>query len=251
MKIRLECPGRQITDDGGFLIVSECEISADIEIRHHLQPDRKEMSVDVIATDLRIADSEGTVWQATSFVTAEIFVRHMFDLSETHQMYLFRLDSSTANTPLPYEGSPSFHHAIESASLLRDVHCCVDDRFYRAFLFATETGHQIIEVPFKYAGMVFDVAGLFYKFGDAPELSCLAVRVNHLRDEWLVDSNQEPVGSFGFFMHPRYLLMNTAVFGQRNRNPRECDLPAPLVFQRTADAGEPQSHVCFEPFVTN
>ena len=240
-----------MTDEGGFLIISDCEVSADIEIRHHLQPDRKEMPVDVIATDIRIADSEGTVWQATSFVTAETFVRHMFDLSETHQMYLFRLESPTANSPLEFEGSPTFDHAVESASLLRDVHCCIDDRFYRAFLFGSKAEPRVVEVPFHYSTMVFDVAGLFSNFLGVPELSCLAVRVNHLRDEWLVDSNQKPVGSFGFYMHPRYLLMNTAVFGQRNRNPSECDVPAPLVFQRTTDIGEPQSHVSFEPFVTN
>ena len=251
MRIEIECPGKQMTDEGGFLIVSDCEVRADIEIRHHLKPDRTEMPVDVIATDIRIADSEGIVWLATSFITAETFVRHMFDLSETHLMYLFRLDSPTANSPLPYEGSPSFNHAIESASFLRDVHCCLDDRFHRAFLFGPKEKPCVVEVPFHYSEMVFDIAGLFSNFLGAPELSGLAVRVNHLHDEGLVDSNQEPVGSFGFFMHPRYLLMNTAVFGQPNRNPSECDLPAPLVFQRTADVGEPQSHVRFEPFVTN
>jgi hypothetical protein len=62
MRIELECPTRQMTDESEFLIISDCEVSADIEIRHHLQPDRKEMPVDVIATDIHIADAMGTAW---------------------------------------------------------------------------------------------------------------------------------------------------------------------------------------------
>lgn len=222
---------------------------AELEVRVHAPGSEDHYDTAVLATDVAIADAQGEVWKATSLVTADIFVKHMVDLSSTRGATVFSVRDGLS-------GYADWDAAFRDRPLLSGVVCVQDDRFYRTLLLQDYGGPapvgrrpaSVIDLKFHYSIFRFDIAAMKPEPNQPAVDRDLAIRVNDGKSgEYLQDLNGGSIGSFGFAMSWAYLLSNSAYAVERGRW-IEGDGPLPLVFHHTEDIAAPQPHVRVVPW---
>jgi hypothetical protein len=114
----------------------------------------------VLNCELRIADSAGKIWQATSSFVSRWLLYPLIDLSRKHLPRWLR------NAPLEWR------EALKRRSLIRNIAATYDDRFYR-HVWIDNTGFYL---QYKYLPAGFEIAAL------TPER--LVVRVDKLFCSW-------------------------------------------------------------------
>jgi hypothetical protein len=114
----------------------------------------------VVACDVRLADHDGQLWQATSTFHSHHLLYPLIDLSRKQPARWLR------------KGPPEWRQALKSRALIRGLTATYDDRFWRCF-WIDGTG---IPLDFKYLGAVFDIAVL--------NESKLVVSVKNLFGSW-------------------------------------------------------------------
>jgi len=226
-RLELEhCLGRHPTSDGRALQLAPAGITkVELDLRRLPDP-TNDFPTDALACDVSLSDCDGRVWVGTSTVTAELFVRHLFDASQCGYMNLHRLDAAPAE----------LLQVLETQMRVTGLRSSHDDRFHRQLIFRDPDNPDDIElvfVSFKYSSFHFDVAGDRYT---------LVVRVNADNPHGLTDQQTyDGVGPFVFRMQSHYLLQNNAILTENAW--RENPFPQPLVFRLTERTATPQLHV--------
>ncbi len=244
--MELELEGRfwGLTEEGRCLIVrDDGPTTAELELHVHHRGNGVDLGNDVILANLRLADSDGRVWQAASLVTADVFMERMFDFSQSRCFDLCRFDDQWRRAAgLRGTLASVFERAMRDALVLQDLHCGVDDRCSRTMVFQVEERSECVQAWFKHSLLVFDVAVPLDREDSGFFRNVLAVRVNVRNPDALWDVAGNDVGPFGFLMDPRHLLANNAAScdGQAWRR---SNVSRPLVFRCTPDRAAPQSHV--------
>ncbi len=98
----------------------------------------------VIDCELRLADSDGKLWQAAASFLSNWLLYPLIDLSRKEPARWLR------NAP------PSWREALAKRSLLKDIPSTYDDRFYR-YVWIDNTGFSL---QFKYLPAGFEIASL-------------------------------------------------------------------------------------------
>ena len=218
------CGTRQLTKSGGYLQINSDNVTH-VELRlQRLASPCDDFPIDALSTEIDLCDRDGRVWTATSTVTSDLFVRHMFDLSFSDNMSLHRLETAPA----------VLLARLDTQIRVTGLRSSQDDRAYRQLIFRDGDDIELVPVFFKYVSFEFDIAGIGHD---------LTVRVNERQPSALVDKmTNEDVGAFLFQMHTCYLLRNNAIL--ENNVWRENPFPQSLIFELTDRSGIPQRHVC-------
>jgi hypothetical protein len=246
------------TDAGGVLCLGPGKLRVDARFAEQYRAEDNWYAV--LNCRLRIADADGTLWQATTAFHSRGLLYPLIDLSRPEPARWLR------NAPA------AWGEALKTRPLIRDIPATYDDRFYRQ-VWIDNTAFCL---QFKYLPAGFEIAAL------APDR--LVVRVADLFCSWnplpaagsdgapvpvppsrpprspeeidAEDERQQETGESGDFehIHPlayaidagRLLFHNTAAQDEAGH---WCDLDVsrPLVFQRVRGKGEAQRPVVFLP----
>ena len=178
------------TIDGRFICFGNTgKVSVEIIPRLHHKSDWNDYAMDVIGTEIRVCDSEGRMWSATSCVLADEILRHVFDLSSGIEMHLLRCD------PVSGEADARctlWNESIRHRMLLQNIGCYRDSRSTVALLFRENDREVVKHVFLKYSMFVFEIAQCRSdddEFGSED----LAIRVN-----WQMPGALLEIEYFGF-----------------------------------------------------
>jgi hypothetical protein len=176
---------------------------------------------DVLAAELRLADSQGRLWATTSRFGADRLLARCIDLSYSN--------TGAQREPRPKRGSKS-RSVFDSPTTLSEVICSSDDRGYR---YLTLDGEKVVSFKFEYMVLAFDVA--LVSEADEPE-----VRVR-LRQGCLFDmKTEEDLGGWIFPIHWQELFRCNTHTPTPDGGWQENALPLPLTFDLLEGAGQPQ-----------
>jgi len=191
-----------------------------IDIAHRDSDD--ESPIDVLGATLLIPDSDGVVWSVESRATTEFLVEKMVDISS--------LESSL----IPASSAPDeIKNAFLSKSL-KNLRYSSDDRFYRQIIL----GSEIIQFPFQYTTVHFDVAFLHSPIGITdPKITV------HVREDSLF-CDGESLDAFYYYVDWKGIFRsNTAIYSEDYGCWQDNPLPTPLVFEKTEKTWEANEDV--------
>jgi hypothetical protein len=252
---------------GGLLRLGpgKLKMSARLAVCHRAEDDW----FTIVDCDVRLADRDGNLWQATSTFCPDWLIYDMIDLSNKQPVRWLR------------KGPAEWGEALKKRALIRGLTWTFDDRFYRCF-WIDGTG---IPIQFKYLGADFDVAALsddrlvvsvknlFGSWNPAPLegpdgsplLPPLAPPVEPQTDEEIEadeeahEAEQERLhssGEAGHYDHmPAFaweidagaLLFHNSAALSKEEGWTERFVPVPPRFARIKGKGEPQPEVSFQP----
>jgi hypothetical protein len=206
------------TDQGSILEFNESDVVAQISLGFHHRDESDDFPNDILLTRFRVADCLGAIWEYQSHFRSDYIVGLIQGLLEPMVLIPFG------------DVGQGVKDAFDGPNVLRDVRFSSDDRFYRAMI----VGAEVIEIPFHYTTISFDIAII----EDEIHRSRLCVRIN----ENSLFKNGDDVGALIFVTAP-FIGPNTAAFNQENDWWQANPIPAPAVFRKTADLNTPNPKV--------
>ncbi|WP_435016616.1 hypothetical protein TA3x_004189 [Tundrisphaera sp. TA3] len=245
------------TDDGRWLRVdSDTKVIAALTIRNETRYAEKvgtadedgDLPTDILSADLRLADQDGQLWQATSTFDASLFVAQMIDLT--------RIDT------LPFREFVARKRRSRTRKItanpdaqLAAVVFSSDDRFIREFAIQTpreETGKsdgvdlvtKVVRLQFKYTTLFFDVSFTRPHAGIEmlEHMLDLTVRLHEgcAHDYETFEDIGPLVFTFGWEVLFRHHLYARTPAGDWHGS----GLPLPLIFRSVKGSEAVQAHVC-------
>ena len=182
---------------------------------------------DVCHCRIRVADSEGDVWEAKSYFTTDVFLSNMLDWQREEGLILFE-DLEEAQQSFLFKG---WKHAFQTRPLLEGMRGYYDDRSPRRL----SVGGEEYSIFLKYQTPIFDVAclaepqGLVEGARSAYDEVKLLVRVSDFYGS-THNAERRTVPPFVFAMPCETLMFHAETQG----------LPVPLVFTKVASGERPQ-----------
>jgi hypothetical protein len=216
--------GRRLRIAGG-LVKGEVAVWNETRLAEQAGDDEDgfaDLPTDVLAAELRLADSEGQVWAATARFSADRLLARWIDLSYAN--------SGPQREPKPKRGSKSI---FGSPAALGEVMCSSDDRSYR---YITLDGKAVVSFKFEYTVMAFDL--VLVSEDDEAEVWV------RLRPECLFDEKtRKDLGGWIFPIHWLELFRSNTRVPAPGGGWQENALPLPLTFHRVDATGSPQAAV--------